>query len=97
MEYEGKVFMAVQLKCSFLPGFLSYPAATAANVGLPFLPGKEAALVSLCLMTEEAFLKSLKRKILCYCWQTMQCSTCVLTRYRIIFYRILNPSPLYKN
>lgn len=37
-------------EASHSPGLLSYPAVTAAKVGLPFLPGREAALVSLCLL-----------------------------------------------
>lgn len=38
------------------PGLLSYPAVTAANVGLPFWPGSEAAFVSLCLLPFECFV-----------------------------------------
>lgn len=37
------------------PGLLSYPAVTAAKVGLPFLPGREAAFVSLCLLLFSCF------------------------------------------
>ena len=37
-------------EASHSPGLLSYPAVTAAKVGLPFLPGREAALASLCLL-----------------------------------------------
>lgn len=39
----------------FPPGLLSYPAVTAAKVGLPFLPGREAAFVSLCLLLFSCF------------------------------------------
>lgn len=39
----------------FPPGLLSYPAVTAAKVGLPFLPGSEAAFVNLCLLPFDSF------------------------------------------
>ena len=46
---------------SHSPGLLSYPAVTAAKVGLPFLPGREAAFVSLCLLPLGCFaLESLE-------------------------------------
>ena len=52
---------AWSLMPSHSPGLLSYPAVTAAKVGLPFLPGREAAFVSLCLLPLGCFaLESLE-------------------------------------
>lgn len=47
---EKSVLFEETLAKPFPPGLLSYPAVTAAKVGLPFLPGSEAAFVNLCLL-----------------------------------------------
>lgn len=64
---------AWSLMPSHSPGLLSYPAVTAAKVGLPFLPGREAAFVSLCLLPLGCFaLESLegrsKARVPQSCW-----------------------------
>lgn len=58
MQLERSLLTADDFDNPLPPGFLSYPAATAANVGLPFLPGKDDALVSLGLVTAEFILNS---------------------------------------
>lgn len=53
---EKSVLFEETLAKPFPPGLLSYPAATAAKVGLPFLPGSEAAFVNLCLLPLGCFV-----------------------------------------
>lgn len=65
---EGKftmptVLLGKAVTPGHLPGLLSYPAVTAAKVGLPFLPGSEAAFANLCLLPFGCLvLGSLKEK-----------------------------------